>query len=153
MEDKWIYCWHLQAKSPAQDQVIEWLDLQIDALMGSLTVDRHTARNHTRLGYCQHPKHFFYRVSSAQTLPAGLPRRGRPPKGTKGSEQHVSHPILMTTRPLPKRLAAVVGQSNLFVCLTCLKRSDVDLDYLGHPLYVGPQPIKRSKPAQYRTSF
>ncbi|ORZ00223.1 hypothetical protein BCR43DRAFT_133656 [Syncephalastrum racemosum] len=87
------------------------------------------------------------------------PRRGRPPKGTRaidlqtinmtktgcpsvsgGSDcpPSIAFPWKMTVRPLPKRLEAVVGCEQIRVCLTCLKRSDQDPEYLSHPKYVRP---------------
>ncbi|KAI8975309.1 hypothetical protein BDF20DRAFT_914257 [Mycotypha africana] len=70
------------------------------------------------------------------TLPSSLPNHGT------GIIYHnyYHYPIVeLTVRPLPKRLEAVVGKSNIKVCLTCLKRSDMDPDYLKSSLYVGPQ--------------
>lgn len=120
----------------------------------------------TSVGYCQHPKHLSYR-SEAPThqlsTTAATPRRGRPPKGTKptdkkqlnvdasSSAQSTDSPHFdllqckMTIRPLPKRLEAVVGQKDIRVCLTCLKKSDVDLDYLNHPAYRAPQTHRKMK--------
>jgi hypothetical protein len=92
---------------------------------------------------CDH-HHFLAHHHQQQESPV-TPRRGRPPKGTKSSD--LTHPseIVMTTRPLPKRLEAVVGQANIHVCLTCLKRSDLDSDYLTHSAYLGPQTTKKKK--------
>ncbi|CAO3618105.1 unnamed protein product [Cunninghamella blakesleeana] len=77
-----------------------------------------------------------------------IPRRGRPPKGFKSNgvpiNNQYSH-ITMTIRSLPKRLEPVVGKKNIFVCLTCLKRTDLDWDYLTSPLYIGPQSTKKRK--------
>lgn len=131
------------------------------------------SRRNTRVGYCEHPKHELYRHPDYQSFPSRpeptcrqtrcrqlcddhhfllhhqespvTPRRGRPPKGTKPLD--LTHPlgIAMTTRPLPKRLEAVVGGSNIHVCLTCLKRSDLDTEYLTHPAYLGPQTTKKKK--------
>jgi hypothetical protein len=129
-----------------------------------------------KLGQCEHPKHILYRQEKYILLPAcspeetsmmkTVPRRGRPPKGSKTTEfQFPTSPILfkgsngssrfdlspypiveLTVRPLPKRLEAVVGKSNIKVCLTCLKRSDTDSDYLKDHRYVGPQQmLKRTK--------
>jgi hypothetical protein len=112
----------------------------------------------SKVGQCEHPKHVYYR----QEKPAGnntkkaaaTPRRGRPPKGTKSSEylfstsptEHPYYPIVeLSVRPLPKRLEAVVGKSNIKVCLTCLKRSDLDQDYIQDKAYIGPQHIYKKK--------
>lgn len=155
------------------------------------------SKSNPRLGQCEHPKHSLYRqekyilsthgilpsddVSSATSLQS-LPRRGRPPKGSKASEFvystspipafaedtttmadaasssspaqqpasstfHVPcYPMVeLTVRPLPKRLEAVVGRSNIKVCLTCLKRSDMDPAYLRDAAYVGPQTLAKRK--------
>ncbi|ORZ19616.1 hypothetical protein BCR42DRAFT_489529 [Absidia repens] len=108
--------------------------------------------------------------SSANASIAATPRRGRPPKGTKPSERlsycspidlslaidhhfnnednnssSIYNHIAMTIRPLPKRLESVVGKANIHVCLTCLKRSDMDFDYLMNPAYIGPQSTKKRK--------
>ncbi|GAN10675.1 hypothetical protein MAM1_0386c10220 [Mucor ambiguus] len=157
-------------------------------------IKKRVSKSNTRLGQCEHPKHSLYRqekyilsthgvlpsddVSSATSLQS-LPRRGRPPKGSKSSEfvystspipmfadevmadtgstssptQPPSSTILvpcypmveLTVRPLPKRLEAVVGKSNIKVCLTCLKRSDIDPAYLQDAAYVGPQTLARRK--------
>ncbi|KAI9494464.1 hypothetical protein BDB00DRAFT_818149 [Zychaea mexicana] len=102
--------------------------------------------SNARMGYCQHPKHLNYREENNSavtcTKAALTPRRGRPPKGTKAIDKKAvkeGYVWAMTVRPLPKRLEAVVGYANIKVCLTCLKRSDTDLEYLAHPAYVGPQ--------------
>ncbi|KAI9308841.1 hypothetical protein BJ944DRAFT_246228 [Cunninghamella echinulata] len=80
-----------------------------------------------------------------------IPRRGRPPKGFKSNgvpmDSQYCH-ITMTIRSLPKRLEPVVGKKNIFVCLTCLKKTDTDLDYLINPLYIGPQTTKKKKEKQ-----
>ncbi|CAO3611244.1 unnamed protein product [Cunninghamella echinulata] len=88
---------------------------------------------------------------SQETIKAvtqSIPRRGRPPKGFKSNgvpmDSQYCH-ITMTVRSLPKRLEPVVGKKNIFVCLTCLKRTDTDLDYLTNPLYIGPQTTKIKK--------
>ncbi|GAA5807638.1 hypothetical protein MFLAVUS_001008 [Mucor flavus] len=107
---------------------------------------------HTKIGRCAHPKHIIYRqekytllkpTASAdeKSVLKALPRRGRPPKGSKAVEfETVSSPIVeLTVRPLPKRLERVVGKSNIKVCLTCLKRSDTDPDYVTDKKYIGPQ--------------
>ncbi|KAL0136569.1 hypothetical protein V8B55DRAFT_1296696, partial [Mucor lusitanicus] len=157
-------------------------------------IKKRVSKSSTRLGQCEHPKHSLYRqekyilsthgvlpsddVSSATSLQS-LPRRGRPPKGSKSSEYvystspiptfadeevtdavssslptqpststiHVPcYPMVqLTVRPLPKRLEAVVGKSNIKVCLTCLKRSDMDPAYLQDSAYVGPQTLARRK--------
>ncbi|KAI8371776.1 uncharacterized protein BYT42DRAFT_647549 [Radiomyces spectabilis] len=106
-------------------------------------------KSNARLGYCQHPKHIVYRQQPS-THATSTPRRGRPPKGTKTADKHLfglpgstSSPLQMTVRPLPKRLEAVVGHKNIRVCLTCLKRTDADADYLAHPFYIAPQTGKR----------
>ncbi|KAI8378902.1 hypothetical protein BD560DRAFT_460156 [Blakeslea trispora] len=114
----------------------------------------------TKFGYCEHPKHNYYRQEkylwASSTLDQALvmkaiPRRGRPPKGSKSSEHLLSSlphstdelvqfpSVELTVRSLPKRLESVVGKSNIKVCLTCLKRSDTDPDYLKNEFYVGPQ--------------
>ncbi|KAI8074420.1 hypothetical protein BC940DRAFT_315041 [Gongronella butleri] len=103
---------------------------------------KRTRSSNTRLGFCEHPQHYDYRQSSggdwpstgasgssmatsATPIKAHLPRRGRPPKGMRAANRQLGlHDVIMTTRPLPRRLAAVVGLPNLYVCLTCLKRSD-----------------------------
>ncbi|KAL9537799.1 hypothetical protein MBANPS3_011452 [Mucor bainieri] len=157
-------------------------------------IKKRVSKSNTRLGQCEHPKHSLYRqekyilsthgalpsddVSSATSLQS-LPRRGRPPKGSKSSEFvystspiptfadeamvnnassssptqpssstiHVPcYPMVeLTVRPLPKRLEAVVGKSSIKVCLTCLKRSDMDPAYLQDAAYVGPQTLARRK--------
>lgn len=158
-------------------------------------IRKKVSKSNTRLGQCEHPKHSLYRqekyilsthgvlpsddVSSATSLQS-LPRRGRPPKGSKSSEFvystspistfadedvvnsasssspttqpssstiHVPcYPMVeLTVRPLPKRLEAVVGRANIKVCLTCLKRSDMDPAYLQDAAYVGPQTLARRK--------
>lgn len=107
---------------------------------------------HTKIGRCAHPKHIIYRQEKYTLLKPtasadeklvlkALPRRGRPPKGSKAVEfETVSSPIVeLTVRPLPKRLEKVVGKSNIKVCLTCLKRSDTDPDYVSDKKYIGPQ--------------
>ncbi|KAI8143164.1 hypothetical protein BJV82DRAFT_578885 [Fennellomyces sp. T-0311] len=109
------------------------------APMARLPKRRRTSSN-ARVGYCQHPKHLNYRQEATVAPPT--PRRGRPPKGTKAIDRKTAkegHVWPMTVRPLPKRLEKVVGQSNIKVCLTCLKRSDLDKEYLAHPAYIGPQ--------------
>ncbi|KAJ8661282.1 hypothetical protein O0I10_003032 [Lichtheimia ornata] len=93
--------------------------------------------SNARMGYCEHPKHVLYRQEPF-TLGA-TPRRGRPPKGTKASDL-VCPPL--TVRPLPRRLEMVVGKKNICVCLTCLKRTDLDTEYIVHPAYIGPQQKK-----------
>lgn len=110
--------------------------------------------SNARIGYCQHPKHMFYRQEqheSSDNAIANTPRRGRPPKGTKAIEKKqwmdaFCQPVAwaMTVRPLPRRLENVVGLKDIRVCLTCLKRSDTDPQYLKHPAYVAPQSLKRS---------
>ncbi|KAI9268909.1 hypothetical protein BDA99DRAFT_502967 [Phascolomyces articulosus] len=119
--------------------------------------------SNARIGYCQHPKHIDYREEnsintscsssppqcamkaaslSSSSSTTMTPRRGRPPKGTKAIDKkgvEEGYIWAMTVRPLPKRLEAVVGQVNIKVCLTCLKRSDLDQEYLTHPAYIGPQ--------------
>ncbi|KAI9334621.1 hypothetical protein BD770DRAFT_332739 [Pilaira anomala] len=108
-----------------------------------------------KIGRCEHPKHIIYRqekyilLASTATpdeklVMKAIPRRGRPPKGSKSTEieaiSPVNYPIVeLTVRPLPKRLEKVVGKSNIKVCLTCLKRSDTDPDYITDIKYVGPQ--------------
>lgn len=124
-----------------------------------------TTSNSTRVGQCEHPKHVLYRQEKYTLVPSKLPgetsvlkatpRRGRPPKGTKSSEYLFStspvdnlnyYPIVeLSVRPLPKRLEPVVGKSNIKVCLTCLKRSDLDEDYLKDKAYVGPQQVYKKK--------
>ena len=109
------------------------------------TKKRRSSSN-ARIGYCQHPKHLDYREEKNPTMMPPTPRRGRPPKGTKAIDKKTAregHVWAMTVRPLPKRLEKVVGQSNIKVCLTCLKRSDLDHEYLVHPAYIGPQPQQR----------
>jgi hypothetical protein len=128
-----------------------------------------------KLGQCEHPKHILYRQEKYTLLPScspeetsmmkTVPRRGRPPKGSKTTELYplspsiskdnnnggfdLSYPypiVELTVRPLPRRLEAVVGRSNVKVCLTCLKRSDTDPDYLKDRRYIGPQQmLKRTK--------
>ncbi|CAO3650276.1 unnamed protein product [Mucor fragilis] len=152
---------------------------------------KRVSKSNTRLGQCEHPKHSLYRqekyiLSTHGVLPSddlssttslqSLPRRGRPPKGSKSSEFvystspipvfpedttadasssslpasstiHVPcYPMVeLTVRPLPKRLEAVVGRSSIKVCLTCLKRSDLDPAYLQDAAYVGPQTLAKRK--------
>ncbi|KAI9015764.1 hypothetical protein CLU79DRAFT_837881 [Phycomyces nitens] len=102
------------------------------------TKQRTKKSSNARLGYCQHPKHAYYRIHGLHPHPPSTPRRGRPPKGVASvPSQHI-----MTVRPLPKRLEQVVGESNIKVCLTCLKRSDLDQEYISNPLYIGPQQLK-----------
>lgn len=117
----------------------------------------------TKIGKCEHPKHVMYRQEKYTLMPATatadetsamktVPRRGRPPKGSKPSELDetlalpVHYPIVeLTVRPLPKRLERVVGKSNIKVCLTCLKRSDTDEEYINCNLYIPPQQIHKKK--------
>ncbi|KAI7901156.1 uncharacterized protein BX663DRAFT_515135 [Cokeromyces recurvatus] len=123
----------------------------------------------TKIGYCEHPKHVFYRQErhmscsngneSATSVMKATPRRGRPPKGSKATDFIYStspssaflptdscYPIVeLTVRPLPKRLEAVVGKSNIKVCLTCLKRSDLDPDYIHNEAYIGPQQLSKRR--------
>lgn len=103
----------------------------------------------TRMGQCEHPKHIMYRQDKYTTAPSKeasrmktVPRRGRPPKGYI-SPTALPMIVKLTVRPLPKRLEKVVGKSNIKVCLTCLKRSDVDPDYVNHHAYIGPQHVKK----------
>ncbi|KAI8645198.1 hypothetical protein BD408DRAFT_441033 [Parasitella parasitica] len=150
------------------------------------TIKKRTSKSNTRLGQCEHPKHCLYRqekyiLSTNGTVPAdetstktsiqSIPRRGRPPKGSKSSEFIYStsplagfaddeaavepynanatlsfYPVVeLTVRPLPKRLETVVGKANIKVCLTCLKRSDMDPAYLQNSAYVGPQTLLKRK--------
>ncbi|KAI9475618.1 MAG: hypothetical protein EXX96DRAFT_573955 [Benjaminiella poitrasii] len=100
--------------------------------------------------------------SDVSSIMKATPRRGRPPKGSKATDfiysssasgftsgfayQDHYYPIVeLTVRPLPKRLEAVVGKSNIKVCLTCLKRSDLDPDYLNDKAYVGPQQLSKRR--------
>lgn len=117
----------------------------------------------TKIGRCEHPKHVIYRQEKYTLMPSTatadetsvmktVPRRGRPPKGSKLSEldefpvSPVNYPIVeLTVRPLPKRLEKVVGKSNIKVCLTCLKRSDSDDDYINCELYIPPQQTHKKK--------
>lgn len=115
----------------------------------------------SKLGHCEHPKHVAYRQErytlasseSESSFLKTIPRRGRPPKGSKPMNQSESAKekqnyrlVALTVRPLPKRLEPVVGKSNIKVCLTCLKKSDTDPEYLSSKNYVGPQPVfKRRK--------
>ncbi|KAI8332563.1 hypothetical protein BC941DRAFT_473994 [Chlamydoabsidia padenii] len=96
---------------------------------------------------CDHHHYLLHHTMEGRNQIINTPRRGRPPKGTKPLERvyKTAQPFQMTIRPLPKRLEAVVGESNIYVCLTCLKRSDLDTDYLIHPAYVGPQSTKKKK--------
>jgi hypothetical protein len=105
--------------------------------------DSETPTNVAKLGKCGHPKHLEYRrehflASQTKKVAKTVPRRGRPPKGS-------NKVVELTVRPLPKRLEAVVGKKNIKVCLTCLKRSDMDKDYVTHSLYVGPQQCQKKK--------
>lgn len=162
------------------------------------TIKKRMSVSNTRLGKCEHPKHCLYRqekyilsthgpfaVDETTTVTAiqSIPRRGRPPKGSKATEFVYStspipnnnadvddnavvetfpiadntttavptattpyYPMVeLTVRPLPKRLEAVVGKSNIKVCLTCLKRSDMDPAYLQDQAYVGPQSLSKRK--------
>lgn len=127
----------------------------------------------TKIGKCEHPKHILYRqenytlMSSTSTAHETsfiktIPRRGRPPKGSKPSDvmdtRITQYPVMpssspvkfypiveLTVRPLPKRLEKVVGKSNIKVCLTCLKRSDTDLEYVHSKLYIPPQQMHKKK--------
>lgn len=108
----------------------------------------------SKIGHCEHPKHAVYRQENyAFTLSESessalktVPRRGRPPKGSKIKEKHDYRLVALTVRPLPKRLEAVVGKRQIRVCLTCLKKSDADPEYLSSKNYIGPQPVlKRRK--------
>lgn len=119
----------------------------------------------SKIGQCEHPKHVLYRREKHTFMPSSetssamktVPRRGRPPKGSKTTEFLLStspidqgesyyYPIVeLSVRPLPKRLEAVVGKSNIKVCLTCLKRSDVDEEYVHHEAYIGPQQSHNKK--------
>lgn len=151
------------------------------------TIKKRTSATNTRLGQCQHPKHSLYRqeryiLSTHGALPTdeistttsiqSIPRRGRPPKGSKSTEfVYLTPPVTtsiaeealelptsnlitptpfypmveLTIRPLPKRLEAVVGKTNIKVCLTCLKRSDMDPVYLKDTAYIGPQTLLKRK--------
>ncbi|KAF7725819.1 hypothetical protein EC973_009242 [Apophysomyces ossiformis] len=107
---------------------------------------KRTFSSRASLGICKHPKHTVYRQLPTKQL--STPRRGRPPKGTKAAELHLSKTPLtleMTVRPLPKRLEPVVGQKDIRVCLTCLKRTDMDPAYTSHPFYVKPQAAKQRR--------
>lgn len=124
----------------------------------------------TKIGRCEHPKHIIYRqekytLMSSTATPdetsamKTIPRRGRPPKGSKPSEldtfliSPINYPIVeLTVRPLPKRLEKVVGKSNIKVCLTCLKRSDTDIEYINCKLYIPPQQIHKKNKKVYSSS-
>lgn len=150
-------------------------------------IKKRTSTTNTRLGQCEHPKHGLYRqekyilsahggLSTDEIFTAtsiqSIPRRGRPPKGSKSTEfvystslvttpmaeEDIEPPtsnvitptpfypmVELTVRPLPKRLEAVVGKTNIKVCLTCLKRSDMDPVYLKDAAYVGPQTLLKRK--------
>lgn len=117
----------------------------------------------SKLGQCEHPKHVLYRQEKYTLMPPTetssvmktIPRRGRPPKGSKATEFLFSTSpvesgenyqiVELSVRPLPKRLEAVVGKSNIKVCLTCLKRSDLDEEYIRDKAYIGPQQIHKKK--------
>lgn len=119
----------------------------------------------SKIGQCEHPKHVLYRREKHTLMPSSeinsamktVPRRGRPPKGSKTTEflfstspvnqgENQFYPIVeLSVRPLPKRLEPVVGKSNIKVCLTCLKRSDVDEEYIHHEAYIGPQQSHHKK--------
>lgn len=113
---------------------------------------RNSTSNPNRIGRCEHPKHVIYRQekytllkpsvsADEKSVLKALPRRGRPPKGSKSVEfETIQYPIVeLTVRPLPKRLENVVGKSSIKVCLTCLKRSDTDPEYITNEKYIGPQ--------------
>ncbi|KAI9276635.1 hypothetical protein BC943DRAFT_364302 [Umbelopsis sp. AD052] len=97
--------------------------------------------------HCQHPKHPIYAalVNAAQSTV--VPRRGRPPKGSKPTDITETAQL----KRLPKRLEPVVGIQDAHVCLTCLRRSDDDFEYHMNPDYVPPTcggRAGRSKSAQ-----
>lgn len=118
----------------------------------SSTEEEKRKRNHsTRVGHCEHPKHVFYReepfiFEQDHHLIKTIPRRGRPPKGSKPGDTKQKNGyrmVALTVRSLPKRLEAVVGRSNIKVCLTCLKKSDMDPEYLASESYIAPQQLLR----------
>lgn len=131
---------------------------------GSSGVKRSSSAG-SKIGQCEHPKHVLYRREKHTLMPPSetnsamktVPRRGRPPKGSKTTEflfstspvdqgENQFYPIVeLSVRPLPKRLETVVGKSNIKVCLTCLKRSDVDEEYIHHEAYIGPQQSHHKK--------
>ncbi|RUS17706.1 hypothetical protein BC938DRAFT_476181 [Jimgerdemannia flammicorona] len=74
-----------------------------------------------------------------------VPRRGRPPKGSKPTEmidgkQYVPPQNLV---PCPKRLMDVLGLvDGNRICNTCKRRSDLDEEYLSDPRYTAPKRMK-----------
>ncbi|KAG2183346.1 hypothetical protein INT43_006351 [Umbelopsis isabellina] len=83
---------------------------------------------------CQHPKHENYATLANANLSTVTPRRGRPPKGSKCSDIFETAQL----KRLPKRLESVVGRQEIYVCLTCLRRSDEDIEYVTSPNYTPP---------------
>ncbi|CAO3675142.1 unnamed protein product [Umbelopsis ramanniana] len=84
-------------------------------------------------------------VNAAQSTV--VPRRGRPPKGSKPTDVTETAQL----KRLPKRLEPVVGVQDAHVCLTCLRRTDDDFEYHMNPDYVPPtcgSRAGRSKSAQ-----
>ncbi|KAI9268795.1 hypothetical protein BY458DRAFT_511077 [Sporodiniella umbellata] len=115
-------------------------------------------RGLSKTGHCEHPKHVVYRqekYTMSKSEPESsvlktVPRRGRPPKGSKDTdindESNSYNLVTLTVRPLPKRLEPVVGKKHIKVCLTCLKKSDIDPEYVSDVNYIAPQPVfKRRK--------
>lgn len=87
-----------------------------------------------RPNQCQHPKHQVYATLFNASQSTMTPRRGRPPKGSKPTDCSE----LAQLKRLPKRLESVVGVSEIYVCLTCLRRTDDDVEYNTSPKYIPP---------------
>lgn len=83
---------------------------------------------------CQHPKHEDYAMLASANSSTVTPRRGRPPKGSKSTDIFETAQL----KRLPKRLEPVVGRQEIYVCLTCLRRSDEDIEYVTSPNYIPP---------------
>lgn len=83
---------------------------------------------------CEHPKHPVYAMLASAAQSTVIPRRGRPPKGSKA----IDCSEMAQLKRLPKRLEPVVGVQDIHVCLTCLRRSDEDVDYNTNPNYIPP---------------
>ncbi|KAH8551521.1 hypothetical protein BGW37DRAFT_410953, partial [Umbelopsis sp. PMI_123] len=83
---------------------------------------------------CEHPKHQIYAALVNASQSTAIPRRGRPPKGSKSTDLTE----MAQLKRLPKRLEPVVGIQDAHVCLTCLRHSDDDCEYHMNPNYIPP---------------
>jgi hypothetical protein len=90
---------------------------------------------------CQHPKHQVYAMLVNASQFTVTPRRGRPPKGSKAMDFSETAQL----KRLPKRLEPVVGVQDIHVCLTCLRRSDDDIEYNTNPIYIPPTCGRRKR--------